>query len=260
MSQPKQVREVTTAVRQGGFVGYINQVELPRTQLRLLPGLDVCELSADPASGRLALHVEFECGWRLAPGRTASQALQVFVLDGALRAGSDRLVNHSLLHIPLGCAWPELEALVAGKALVFLDPPATGATTDGDVIVVHGNELEWKPGTLGQKLGLNLPIEVKLLWKDATTGARTWLAGLKPGDKLPWEKHSVVQEGYLIEGDDQVAESIGGEVLLGRYHAGGYFYRPPGIVHMGPLSGTESGAVWLLRAPSDIDLIIVPEP
>jgi quercetin dioxygenase-like cupin family protein len=255
----KPVREVTGPVREAGFVGYIAQGSVPRTRSPVLPGLDVRELSADAATGRLAAHADFPRGWRLPAGHATSQSLQVFVLEGALRAGTDTLVEYSLLHVSPGRPWPELEALEPGRALVFLDPPVPG-TTLGECVVVHGSRLEWKPGTLGQKLGLNLPIEVKLLWKDAATGARTWLAGLKPGDKLPWEKHSVVQEGYLLEGDDRVAESIGGEVLVGCYHAGGYFYRPPGIVHMGPLSGTETGAVWLLRAPSDIDLIIVPEP
>lgn len=260
MSAPKPVREVTGPVRRDGFVGYIAQADLPTVQSPLFRGLRVRELSGDPASGRLALHVEFGSDWRLPSGHVAAQALQLFVLEGALRADAHQLVESGLMHVPAEQAWPALEAVAAGRALVFLDPPVAGATTGGEMIIVHGNALDWKPGTLGQKLGINLPIEVKLLWKDATTGARTWLAGLKPGDKLPWEKHSVVQEGYLLEGDDRVAESIGGEVLLGIYRAGGYFYRPPGIVHMGPLTRTESGAVWFLRAPSDIDLIIVPEP
>jgi len=259
MTAPKPIREVTDAVRQAGFVGYIAQGRVPRSRSPLLPGLEVRELSADAATGRLAAYVDFAQGWRLTTGRIAPLALQLFVLDGVLRAGADTFGTYGLLHVPPGRPWPDLEALKSGRALAFLDPPLP-ATTLGDFVVVRANQLTWKPGTLGQKLGLNLPIEVKLLWKDPATGARTWLAGLKPGDRLPWEKHSVVQEGYLLEGDDRVAESIGGEVLVGHYRAGGYFYRPPGIVHMGPLSGTESGAVWFLRAPSEIDLIIVPEP
>ncbi len=256
----KPIREVTRPVRQDGFTGYIDQAAVPRAKNALLPGLDVAELSADRSTGRLAAQVEFARGWKLAAGRVAQQSLQVFVLQGALRAGTDELIRYSLLYVPAGTAWPALEAVASGTALLFLDPPVAGFVPGGDIVVVHGSRLEWKEGTLGKKLGIELPLDVMLLWKDATTGSRTWLARLRPGGKFPWEKHSVVQEGYLLEGDDRVAECIGPEILLGRYRPGGYFHRPPGIVHMGPLGGTVNGATWFLRAPADIDLILVNDP
>ena len=38
-----------------------------------------------------------------------------------------------------------------------------------------------------------------------------------------------------------------GKELTWSYSVGGYFYRPPGAVHGGPMSGGDSDAVWVLR-------------
>jgi hypothetical protein len=47
-----------------------------------------------------------------------------------------------------------------------------------------------------------------------------------------------------------------GEVT-GDYATGEYFYRPGGIVHSGPQSGSQGGALWLLRTPTRLTVDFV---
>ena len=107
---------------------------------------------------------------------------------------------------------------------------------------------------MSQAAGVNVPLEVKHLKKDPWTGARTWLVRLKGGVKVPWERHSVPEEGYLLEGDYRLAECLPDGAFVGGYQPGGYFYRPGGLLHGGPESGTRRGAVWLMRSPATLDV------
>ena len=50
-----------------------------------------------------------------------------------------------------------------------------------------------------------------------------------------------MREGYLLQGNYTHGECVLGEVVGGDYTAGGYFYRPGGVVNGGPLSGASDG-------------------
>lgn len=77
---------------------------------------------------------------------------------------------------------------------------------------------------------------------------------IAPGTKVPWERHSTTEEGFLLEGDYRLSECLRTGSMTGDYSPGGYFHRPGGILHSGPESGTRTGAVWLMRSPGTLDL------
>ncbi|NJO12559.1 MAG: hypothetical protein HC872_02835, partial [Gammaproteobacteria bacterium] len=92
----------------------------------------------------------------------------------------------------------------------------------------------WTRSTLVGSAGADLPLQLKFLKRDEHSGARTWYVQLPAGIEIPWERHSVGEEGFLIEGDYFLNECLDSGTLSGAYRPGGYFRRAPGIAHSGP--------------------------
>ena len=97
------------------------------------------------------------------------------------------------------------------------------------------------------------------LKKDPFTTARTWYVKLGEGMALPWEVHSMVEEGYVMEGDYTLAECLPGRTVIGDYAPGGYFWRPGGIPHGGPGSGPRGTVIWLQRSAVALDVTFYGE-
>jgi quercetin dioxygenase-like cupin family protein len=102
-------------------------------------------------------------------------------------------------------------------------------------------------------------LQVKELREDPGSGARTYLLKVEPGATLPWQKSSVVTEGFLLSGNYRHSECINGKTITGEYTPGGYFQRPAGVVNGGPLAGSSDGAVWFVRTMSRADVGVVDE-
>ena len=148
---------------------------------------------------------------------------------------------------------PSLTAVVASRMLVFTDLVGPGSGLS-ETFVASARALDWRPGTVAAEAGLPLDLSVKDLKRDPATGARTWLVKIGPGVEVPWESHSVVEEGYLLEGDYRLSECLPEGRQEGEYLPGGYFRRPANWIHSGPESGTDGGAVWLMRSPAALDV------
>jgi hypothetical protein len=69
---------------------------------------------------------------------------------------------------------------------------------------------------------------------------------------VPWETHPVSEEGYLLEGNHRIEECLPSGLKSGVYQVGGYFYRPPGLMHMGPRTFSTETHVWLVRTPAKL--------
>jgi quercetin dioxygenase-like cupin family protein len=161
--------------------------------------------------------------------------------------------------VPPDVAAPALASDSGARVLVFHAP----STPDADALakqraqgayVTRDRDARWSPGTVSQAAGVNVPLEIKHLRKDPYTNARTWLVRIAPGTTVPWERHSVAEEGFLLEGDYRLAECLRAGSVAGDYTPGGYFHRPGGILHSGPESRTRNGAVWLMRSPGTLDV------
>ena len=113
-------------------------------------------------------------------------------------------------------------------------------------------ETPWEPALVAKKSGVELPLEVKNLKRDPVTGARTFLVRSGKGVTVPWETHPVSEEGYLLEGNHRIEECLPSGLQSGFYQVGGYFYRPPELMHMGPGTFSTETHVWLVRTPAKL--------
>lgn len=224
--------------------------ELGATPVRLLN---------DARDGRQVAVAEVATGWSHPLPAQRQHTLELIVLAGVLTWDGRALGVHDYAYLPAGAPAPRLAAGPQGAVwLLFLDPPQ--ATDDDTARVLATGSIPWRPGVVAQQdTGQALKLEVKdLLWVEST-GQRTWLLRAGADLKVPWEVHDGVEEGYLLGGDYRIGECLPGEATptMGDYASGGYFYRPGGIVHSGPDSGSQSGALWLLRSPTRLTVDFV---
>ena len=210
------------------------------------------------ADGRTVAVLELPIGSTVALSKHRGWDLELLVLAGQLDWNGRAFGRYAYFNLPVGTPAPVVRSTEESRALVFLDPGR--AQRSRFTRELDTETLDWRPGVVAQQdTGRGLELEVKdLLW-DESTGQRTWL--LRAGSDLtvPWERHATVEEGFLLEGDYRLAECLPGGALIGDYGPGGYFYRPAGIVHSGPDSGTESGVLWLLRSPARLTVEFIPD-
>ena len=234
------------------FTGFIQAQTAPVEPWSPYPGVTARRLSADEFTGRSAIHLTVPLGWRWSGMINGAFSREWYVLEGRLQAGEQPLQGGDLLYVPPGARPPSLTAVRPAKLLIFTDPahPASGLA---QTFVASARALTWRPGTVARDAGVPLDLSVKDLKRDPGTGARTWLVKIGPGVEVPWESHSVVEEGYLLEGEYRLSECLPEGRKDGEYLPGGYFRRPANWVHSGPDSGTDGGAVWLMRSPGELD-------
>jgi quercetin dioxygenase-like cupin family protein len=241
------------------FVGYLPQGSLVAQPFDRWPGVWARRLSEDATTGRLAVHARFPPGWRLPAPATASQSIEIVVLEGSLRFGAESLVRRDFAFVPPATPPPALSSATGAEALVFFDPPAPDAAAvarqrERGRYVTRYDDARWQAATLAKAAGATAELRVMHLKKDPFTTARTWYVKLGPGMALPWEVHSMVEEGYVMEGDYTLAECLPGRTVVGDYAPGGYFWRPGGIPHGGPESGPRETVVWLHRSTAALDV------
>lgn len=262
-STPAQ--EVSAPVREAGpdgqiFVGYLATPSLAYAPWARWPGVRAKLLSEDPRSGRLTVQAEFPAGWSLRRAPISVPSTEIIMLEGELEFGGDSLGKYDFAFVPPGTRAPSLKSRSGAHALVFFDPPAPDAAAvarqrERGHYVTHFDPQRWQPASLAKSAGATADLRVMHLKKDPFTTARTWYVKLGAGMTVPWEVHSMVEEGYVMEGDYRLAECLPTRTVIGHYGQGGYFWRPGGIPHSGPQSGPEHGVIWLQRSPVALDVV-----
>ena len=250
---------VSGPVTREGFVGFVAADRVAAQPFVRMPGVAVRELSADPQTGRRALLAQFPAGFALETRPRFAQSLEIVVVEGGLRLGPHSLGARDFAFVPPDAPMPRLASATATRALLFFDPPVSDAAALADqqqqgVQVTFFDRVPWTESTLSRDAGADLPFKLKFLRRDARTGARTWFVQLPAGVEVPWERHSVAEEGFLLEGDYRLNECLPGGTLTGDYAPGGYFLRAGAIPHSGPGSGTRNGALWLQRSRAALDV------
>ena len=234
-----------------GLVLFLQTDRAASKTLDILGGVPARMLN-DSTDGRQVAVAELAPGWRHQLPAARDHTLEVLALEGELQWQSQTLGTHDHAYLPKTAPAPTLRAGENGaRLLVFLDPPRA---SDGDYWrVTHTRAKSWRPGVVSQRdTGMALDLQVKdLLWVEST-GQRTWLVRLGADFEVPWEVHDSAEEGFLLEGDYHLDECLPGGPMRGEYRADGYFYRPGGIAHGGPESGSNNGALWLLRSPRNL--------
>jgi hypothetical protein len=243
------------------FVGYVDSATLPVRPFDRWPGVSARVLGEDVGSGRLAVRADFPPGWRLEDPPRVPQSLEIVLLEGSLGFGAERLGRHDFAFVPPGSPAPPLSSPSGAGALLFFDPPAPDAAAVArqrarGAYVSRFDPQRWQPASLARAAGATLDLRVMHLKKDPFTSARTWYVRLGRGMRMPWEVHSMVEEGYVMEGGYTLAECLPTRTVIGRYGQGGYFWRPGGIPHGGPESGPDGAVMWLQRSPVALDVAL----
>lgn len=239
----------------GGMIALRQADEQPLTALGTFGGAPARMLAEHSAAQQVAV-LELPAGWAWQPPAERAHTWELFVLEGELVWEASSLARHDYAHLPSRAPAVPLRAVAATRALLFLDPPRP---SDGEAgrVIIH-DESAWRPGVVSERdTGIRLPLEVRdLLWVE-DTGQRTWLLRAGADLVLPWERHETVEEGFVVAGDYRLVECLPEGRLAGRYRPGGYFYRPPGIIHGGPDSGSNETVIMLLRTPEALTVEFV---
>ena len=241
------------------FVAWVQDRSAPLVPVDAFEGVPVRVLSADPSIGRFAGVLELPAGYGRAAGGAMPVTTELYVLEGALQFGAETLGARDYAFVPPDVDAPALASASGARVLLFQSPSVADAEAltkqqAQGAYVTRDRDARWSPGTVSQAAGVDVPLEIKHLREDRYSGARTWLVRIAPGTKVPWERHSTVEEGFLLEGDYRLSECLRTGSRTGDYAPGGYFHRPAGVLHSGPESGTRGGAVWLMRSPGTLDV------
>ena len=108
-------------------------------------------------------------------------------------------------------------------------------------LILDSELVEWGPTD-------SIGVFSKELRADPGSGERAWLMRYEPGAQIPWQSSSAQHEGYLVSGQFQDSECVGGRAYTDIYLPGGYFRRPANSVHGGPETSAIAESVWFLRA------------
>jgi hypothetical protein len=259
---------VNTSGDRRGFVGFINQHDLPWEEFRVkgvASGLKAKTHSRDPKTGAVSLLLSYPPGWRSrADSNYHSGDEEIFVLEGDLSISGRMLTDRCYSFIPAGMAHGPISTRNGCLALTFFDQEPDviaskeskpGAKLDQAIEYKNYFDETWALGATRAKTKTPPPLLVKVLRQDEQTGARTWVAGVLSGHpNYTWETHPTWEEGYLLEGEYRLAECLDGKSKTGVYMPGSYFFRPAGLPHVGPDAGAKGYAIWLFRTPAELNV------
>lgn len=209
-----------------------------------------------------ALKVTAPTNWCAANPVSYDRALKLIVLEGSLSIGNTLLQQEDYLRIPAGAVIAPPDSTSGAQFLMFFEQSIpsiskldnTTSCDDKNWQLVRASESPWVAGTALKDAGRDdVPLKIKHYKQDPKTGARTYLVTVGVGIEIPWEVHKVAEEAYIIKGDYTLAECLPSGAKVGDYIQGGYFYRPAGIAHNGPESGSKhSGVTMLIRTPGPL--------
>jgi len=260
-------KDVDTTGKGRGFVGFINQQDLPWEEFQVkgvASGLKAKTLSRDPKTGAVSLLLYYPPGWRSrADSNYHSGDEEVLVLEGDLTIGKRTLTDRCYSFIPAGMAHGPISARNGCLALTFFDQEPDviasseskpGSKLDRSIEYKNYFDEPWALGDTRAKSKTPPPLLIKVLRQDEQTGARTWIAGVLSGHpNYTWETHPTWEEGYLLEGEYHLAECLNGKSRAGVFTPGSYFFRPAGLPHVGPNAGAKGYAIWLFRTPAELE-------
>ena len=222
------------------YPAFVKTDELATTFLATLPGVRAAQFRSDIRTGAAAHRITIPPDWTGSTGGAPGKALEVFVLAGEIRFSEFPLRAGGYAYVPPGSMGFQLQSDRGAQLLYFLDDVPESSVIRAPLII-ESELLPWREESPG--------LYVKILREDPGSGARTWLQRVGPGVSVSWQSSSAPREGYLVEGEYRHSECFDGRAETGIYEAGGYFRRPPGVIHGGPESGAITESTWFVREP-----------
>jgi quercetin dioxygenase-like cupin family protein len=217
--------------------------DLPREPWHV-PGLPngafVQTLSEDPDTGALTAVIHLPAGWTSLGDRAAASAMQLFVLEGALRMGSNLLESGAYCYHPADSRQGAWHSLTPTRMLAIFEGKAAFGVGNYEpnpqsIPALDTWTMQWVDPLAASEPSVDYRtgVMVKVLRVDPDTGASTHLAGLLPGWFMPGlEVHPVYEENYCLSGDVHIG--LVGDKPGYTMTEGVYLCRPPGIAH-GPV-------------------------
>jgi hypothetical protein len=224
-----------------GFVGGFNAGDLDwapweRLQRKLL--------SFDSTSGAVTQLVRSAGPGELSTG--LEEDVLLVVLTGSARVGAAELGRFGYAALAAG-GRVELRSEAGFEALWLgfgSESRSSGSVPAGDLVA--------EPWRTSGVPGLPSPLPPGLLVKPIrhdSRGGLVFLSGslLRRMVDARWESHPCSEEQVYLGGEFTQMESLRSGVTRLDYVAGGYSFRPPGIWHLGPGSGTDSYCLRIVR-------------
>lgn len=232
------------------YPAFVQVDELEGTFHAGLPGTRAKGMSGDLHTGRFSALLLLPQQWRWTTGAAPGKSVEIFVLAGEVMLGDLALRPGNYAWLPPGSTGLSMTSLHGAELLYFLNDAAPNAVIQTPLFMSR-DVVPWQPLTEDP---MDAGFVVKELRHDPGSGERTFLLKVEPGASQPWRKSSSKEEGFLLSGDYRHSECINGKTITGDYTPGGYFERPAGAVHGGPLAGSNEGAVWLMRTNSRAEI------
>lgn len=224
------------------YPAFVQTDDLATTFLATLPGVRARQFRSDIRTGAAGHRIDIPGDWTGSTGGAPGKALEVFVLSGEVRFSDFPLRAGGYAYVPPGSMGFRLESDNGARLLYFLDEIPASSVIRAPLLL-DSELLPWRELSPG--------LYAKVLREDPGSGAKTWLQRIEPGVSLPWQASSTEREGYLVAGEYRHSECFGGEAATWHYEEGGYFRRPPGIIHGGPEARAASMSTWFLRETSE---------
>lgn len=220
-----------------------------------MPGIRAKRLAGNPDTRRSSNLLTLPAQWSFTTGGLPDKSVEIFVLAGTIAIGEFTLSPGGYAYLPDGTTGVALRTDGGAQILYFLDD-ANPASVIRTPLISSRHIVPWQsvsedPNDFG--------LSVKELRADPGSGARTWLLRIDPGATRPWQRLSVAEEGFLLEGVYQHSECVDGKPATARYTGGGYYFRPAGAVHGGPDSVALEPSVWLVRVRSSGEITVADD-
>lgn len=204
-----------------------------------------------------AYRLELPGGWRGAAPADVADYRELYVIRGELTVNDVVLGEGDYFEQSPPATWTLGAGDDGALALLFRAPEAA-PVLPGSYRRVVGSRRPWVAGMAMRAAGRDdVPLAIRHFRNDPRSGARTYLVRVAAGLSIPWEVHAVAEEAYLLSGDFTLVECLADGEREHRYEPGGYFYRLPGIAHNGPRSGSDTGALMLIRTPGPLTVTLV---
>ena len=221
------------------YPAFVDSEELPDMFMATLPGVRAKQFSGDARTRSASNRIDLPSGWSGTTGGSPGKALEIFVLSGRVHLADIALGLGGYAYLPPGSLGFNLRATDGARILYFLADFDEAAFIQTPLIM-DSNLFEWEETEL-------IGVFRKELRYDPGSGARVWLTRTDPGAKIPWQSSSEPREGYLVAGQFQDSECVGGEPYTDIYLPGGYFRRTAESLHGGPAATALSESIWFLR-------------
>lgn len=250
--------EPDTVDRNTTFVAGVSLATVTERPLEVqgFPDGAMTKILSRGSDGAASQVVSAPAGWS-APAGAMSTTVELFILSGELTVADHVMGHYGYLQIPPDVPISGISSGAEGSTFLLystgnLAYSPVAATPSSDVLQpISLHDISWQASTTA---GVAPVLLHKRIAEHPETGARTWVIGLMHwGREIDqWETHPCAEEAFFLEGGMVNLEVFPSGTVPFSYEAGGYFYRPPGIAHSGPGSGTTTYALALCRSSSHL--------